>query len=98
MFGLLEGVWHALAELPFLLVGLLVGVLNGLIAGVASLAQALLSVLPSFPSVPAAPSGIMGAVLWAFPLGTLAAVWMSFVGLWVTFLGVRFALKKVGLL
>ena len=98
MVGVLESVLHGVLDIPYLVIGFFVDAINGLILGVAALASAILSLLPSFPSVPGAPGGVMGAVLWAFPLGTMVAVWSTFVGLWIAFLGFKVALKWVKVL
>jgi hypothetical protein len=98
MIGVLESVLHGVLDMPYLVIGFFVNSINGLIVSVAALANLILSLLPSFPSVPSAPGGVMGAVLWAFPLGTMVAVWTTFVGLWVAFLGFKVAMKWVKLL
>lgn len=98
MFSILESVWHAIVDVPFYIVGLLVDSVNELISAFAALATLILSLLPSFPAVPSAPSGVLGSVLWFFPIGTMVSVWMTFVGLWVAFLGFKVAMKWVKLL
>lgn len=98
MLGVFESVLHGVLDIPYLVVGFFVDAINGVIVAIATLASLILSLLPSFPSVPSAPGGVMGAVLWAFPLGTMVAVWMTFVGLWVAFLGFKVAMKWVKLL
>jgi|GEM_PF-5626746 len=93
MLSALGDLLHGILDLPFVLINLLVAILNGLIAALAAIASAALSLLPGFPSPPSAPGGVVGALLWVFPLGTVLSFFGLMVACWVTFLGVKVALK-----
>jgi hypothetical protein len=96
MLGFLEDIWHGILDLPFLIIGGLVEMINALIVAIAALAEFLLALLPSFPDPPSEPaSGIVGWLLWMVPLGTMLALFTVLVSLWVGFLGVKMALKWV---
>jgi hypothetical protein len=95
MFGWLEDIWHAIKDLPFLIVGLLVDVINLLIAAIAALAQFVLSLLPGFPDPPSAPGGVMGALLWVVPIAPIASFFGLMVTAWIGFLAFKIALRWV---
>jgi hypothetical protein len=96
MLGFLEDIWHGILDLPFLIIGGLVELINALIIAIAALAEFLLSLLPAFPDPPSEPaSGIVGWLLWMVPLGTMLALFTLLVSLWIGFLGVKVALKWV---
>lgn len=97
MIGGLEALWHGLLEVPYLIDSLLVGTLNGAIVALAALASAALSLLPGFPEVNALPSGVLEGMLWLFPFTQLAAVVTALIAAYVTYLGVKAILSKVGL-
>lgn len=95
MLGWLESIWNAVKDLPFLLIGLLVEMINGLILALAALAELVLSLLPSFPEAPSAPGGVMGALLWVVPLAPILAFFGLMVTCWIAFLGLKIALRWV---
>jgi uncharacterized membrane protein YdjX (TVP38/TMEM64 family) len=95
VFGWLEDIWHAIKDLPYLIIGLLVETVNLLIAAIAALAVALLSLLPGFPDPPGAPGGVMGALLWVVPLGPILAFFSLMMGCWIAFLAIKVGLRWV---
>lgn len=95
MLGWLSDIWHAIVDLAYVLVGLLVELVNSFIAAIAALAELVLSLLPSFPDPPGTPGGIGGVLLWVFPLGPVLSIFTILVGCWVSFLAVKIALRWV---
>lgn len=96
MFSWLSDIWHAIKDLPFLIVGLLVELVNALIAAIAALAKLVLGLLPGFPDPPSSPdSGIGALLLWVVPLGPILTVFSILVACWVSFLAVKIALRWV---
>ncbi len=95
MLGFLEEILHGVLDIPFLIIGGLVELVNGIITMIAALAKALLSLLPGFPAYPKAPSGVAGGFLWFVPLGPILAFFSLMVTCWLTFLGIKIALKWV---
>jgi len=84
---------HGILDLPYVVINLLVGVVNAIIAALAAIAAAALSLLPGFPDPPSPPGGVVGALLWVFPLGTVLAFFGLMVAAWITFLAVKVALN-----
>ena len=95
MLGWLEDIWHAIKDVPFLILGGLVEIVNLLVAAIAALAVFLLSLLPGFPDPPAAPGGVMGALLWVVPLGPILAFFSLMITCWIGFLAIKVALRWV---
>lgn len=95
MLGWLEDIWHGIMDLPYLIIGLLVEMLNGIIVAIAALATLLLSLLPGFPDPPEAPGGVMGALLWVVPIGPILAFFGLMVTAWVAFLAIKVGLRWV---
>lgn len=95
MLGWLEDIWHGILDIPFVLIGLLVEVVNEIIAAIAALASVVLLLLPGFPDPPEAPGGVVGLLLWVVPLGSILAIFSLFVSCWVSFLAVKIALRWV---
>lgn len=96
MLSWLSDIWHAIMDLPYLLVALLVEALNALIAALAALAELVLGLLPGFPDPPSGPdSGIGALLLWVVPLGPILSVFTILVSCWVSFLAVKIALRWV---
>lgn len=95
MISWLEDIWHAIKDVPYLLLDGLVGVLNALIVAIAALAVLILSLLPGFPDAPSAPGGVMGALLWVVPLGPILAFFSLMIGCWIGFLAFKIALRWV---
>lgn len=93
MFSILESVWHAVLSVPYLVITFFVLAINGAIISLGALLGVALSLLPSFPSAPKPASGVLGGLLWFLPLGSIMAVFTLLVSAWVTFLGVKVALK-----
>jgi hypothetical protein len=99
MLGWLSDIWEAIKDVPYLIVAGLVEVVNAIIAAVAAFCEVLLALLPSFPDPPSEPvSGIAGWLLWMVPLGTMLSLFTTLVALWITFLGIKVALKWVKIL
>ena len=96
MFSLLEPLEHALLDLPYLIDSILVEVLNSMIAGLAGLAGLAFAVLPAFPSVGALPGGVLSGMEWFFPFAQIAAVVTALIAAYITYLGVKVVLRKVG--
>jgi uncharacterized membrane protein YdjX (TVP38/TMEM64 family) len=95
MLGWLEDIWHAVKDLAYVLVGLLVELINALIAAIAALAVLLLSLLPGFPDPPTAPSGVIGALFWVVPIGSILGFFMLMVSCWISFLAIKVGLRWV---
>lgn len=58
---------------------------------------AAVTVLPSMPAVPATPTWV-GWLNWFFPVTAVVSVMTAMMGCYVTFLSVRWAFKKAGVL
>lgn len=96
MLTFLEEILHGILSLPYVLDGLLVELINALILAIVALANALLSLLPGFPEPPGAPAGgIVGGILYFFPIVSIVSILTTFVTAWIVFLGVRVALRWV---
>jgi len=95
MLGWLEDIWHAIKDLPYLIIGGLVEVVNAIVAAIAALASAILSLLPGFPDSPDTPGGVMGALLWVVPLAPILSFFSLMVTAWIGFLAIKVALKWV---
>jgi uncharacterized membrane protein YdjX (TVP38/TMEM64 family) len=95
MLGWLEDIWHGILDLPYVLIGLLVDLLNAIIIAIAALATLLLSLLPGFPDPPEAPGGVMGALLWVVPLGPILSFFALMVTCWIAFLAIKIGLRWV---
>ncbi|MBN9623524.1 MAG: hypothetical protein J0H06_11325 [Actinobacteria bacterium] len=93
MLGIFESIGTGILDLPFVLINLVVALVNAVIAAFAAIGAAALSLLPGFPSPPSAPGGVVGALLWFFPLGTVLSFFGLMVTAWVAFLGVKAALN-----
>jgi len=69
---------------------------NALVAGIGALLAALIFLLPDMPDhPPAVDSGVLGTINWIVPVGQLISVWAIILGLWLTILAIRIALKWV---
>lgn len=97
MFGWLEDIWHAILDLPYVLVGLVVESINGWILILAGLLSLLLSVLPGFPSLPeiAELPGIELLAYW-MPIKEMLGVFSAFVVAWVIWMAYSLIAKRVG--
>lgn len=95
MLGWLEDIQHGILDLPFILIGLVVDLLNLIILAIAALAALLLALLPGFPEAPSAPGGVIGALLWVVPLGSILSFFGLMVTAWITFLAVKIGLRWV---
>lgn len=93
MLDFLGDILNGILDLPYLIVAVLVEVLNALIVALAAIVEAALSLLPPFPDPPSAPGGVIGALLWFVPLGAMLSFFALMLTAWVTFLGVKVALK-----
>jgi hypothetical protein len=96
MITLLQYVWNAIRSVPFLIADFLIQAFNLVIIGFAVMAAALWSLLPSFPSAPAPPSGgVAGALAWIAPIGTIVTGFSLLVSCWIAFSVIKVALKWV---
>jgi hypothetical protein len=93
MLGWLSDIWHAIMDLPYLLVGLLIESVNGWILILAVLLKALFAVLPSFPDLPDISSEVLGGVAWFLPIGPMLGALSAFVAAFVIWLGVQVAMR-----
>jgi hypothetical protein len=99
VLSFLEKIWHAVLDVPFLILGLLVEAINGVIAAIAALAKFLLGLLPSFPDPPGEPDGgLLAWLLWMVPLGTMLSLFSILVAMWIGFLAIKTALNWVKVL
>lgn len=96
MLSFLEKIWHGILEIPYLVINLLIEAINGWLVLLYAAAEVLVKALPGFPATPEAPEGVIGAVLWFFPIVSLLAVLSTVGALWLTWLGIRFALTRLG--
>ncbi len=93
MLTLLSDIWHGILDIPYLVVALLVESINGWILILAAIVSAILAVLPSFPSIPTLDGDILAGVAWFLPISAMLAVFSTFVGAFVIWLGVSAALR-----
>lgn len=93
MLSILETIWHALLDLPYLLVSLLIESLNGWILILALLVKGILAVLPSFPSIPTLDGGVLSGVAWFLPIAAMLATFATFVAMFVIWLGYQVVLR-----
>lgn len=99
MLGLLSKLWNAIRDVPYLLLDGLVAVLNLLIAGLAAIGMAAISLLPDMPAEPdAIDSGVMGGLLWFLPLGPILAFFTAGLTCWLSFMAVKAAINWAKLL
>ncbi len=98
MLSFLGEIVEGVLDLPFVLVNLVIALINAIIVLVAAFAELILSLLPGFPEPPSAPGGVVGALLWFFPLGTVLSFFALMVTCWIGFLAVKMALRWVKLL
>lgn len=78
------------------IVALLVEAVNGLIAALGSILQALVTALPEMPALPAPPAALVTAeswVAWAFPVGTLLDCLAFTLAMWLLWQAVAIALR-----
>ncbi len=93
MLGFLEHILHALLDLPYLVVSLLVESINGWIMLLAVIVGTILSVLPAFPSIPTLNSGVLSGVAWFLPVAAMVGVLGTFVAMFVLWLGYQVVLR-----
>lgn len=95
MLNFLSDILHALLDLPYLLVALLVESINGWILILAALLSAVLAVLPGFPEVPTLDGDVLAGVAWFLPIAPMLAIFATFLAAFVIFMGVMVALRWV---
>jgi hypothetical protein len=95
MLGGLESVWHAVLDVPFLAVSLLVESLNGWILILSLALSGALAVLPGFPEVPTLDGDVLSGVAWFLPIGPMLAIFATFVAAWLLWMGVSVILRWV---
>ena len=96
MLDFLRWILDGIAAIGQLVLWAVVSAINGLIAALGAVASAFVSLLPGLPDAPNGPGeGIVGWLTWVIPLGPLFAGLTLFVGLWLGFLAVRWALRVV---
>lgn len=93
MFSWLSKIFHALLDLPYLIVNLLIESLNGWILILALLVEGLLALLPSFPEIPTLDGQVLSGVAWFLPISAMLGVFGTFVAAFVIWLGVQVALR-----
>jgi hypothetical protein len=89
----LSDIWHAIMDLPYLLVGLLIESINGWILILATVLAALFSVLPSFPQLPDLSSQVLGGVAWFLPVSEMVGAITAFVAAFIVWLGIQVAAR-----
>jgi uncharacterized membrane protein len=90
----LNGIWHAVTNFGQLVAYGLVSVVNALIAALGAFIAAVIGLFPTLPAAPGPPSsGVLQWVNYFLPLGGMLALFGTFVTLWISFLGIRVALK-----
>jgi hypothetical protein len=70
---------------------------NAVAAVIEATFLAAVALLPSLPAVPAAPTWV-GWMNWFFPVAGVVSVMTALMGSYVTFLAIRWAFKKAGVL
>lgn len=78
------------------IVALLLEAVNGLIAALGGLLQALFDALPALPALPDPPDALLTAeswVAWAFPVGTLLDVLAFVLAMWLLWQAVAIVLR-----
>ena len=94
MLSFLSDIWNAIRDVPFLVVGFFVDIINGAIISIGAFLNVVFAVLPGFPSAPSAPnSGVLSWLLYFVPLGSILSFAALMLTCWVTFLGIKVALK-----
>jgi hypothetical protein len=93
MLTVLSDIFHALLDLPYLLVGLLIESLNGWIMLLSLALSAALAILPGFPEVPTLDGDVLSGVAWFLPIGPMLAIFATFVTAWVLWMGVSVILR-----
>lgn len=93
MLGWLSDIWHAIMDLPYLLVALLIEAINGWILILAALLAALFAVLPAFPQLPEISAEVLGGVAWFLPIPEMIGVVTAFVVAFTIWLGVQVAAR-----
>lgn len=93
MIGLLESVLHGVLDIPYLAASLVIESLNGWMLLLGAVITAAMAVLPSFPEVPTLDGAVLGGVAWFLPIGPMLAIFATFVGAWVLWMGVSVGLR-----
>lgn len=93
MLSWLSDIFHAILDLPYLIVNLLIESLNGWIMILALLVQGILALLPSFPTIPTLDGGVLAGVAWFLPITAMLGVFATFVAAFVIWLGIQVALR-----
>ena len=99
MTTLINAILCLLSQFAYLVKAGIILVLNLLIVSVSGWLELLALLLPPMPSAFSAPSsGVLGWLNWVVPIGPLAAGLATVISLWVSFLGVRWALRIIRVL
>ena len=93
MLSILGDIWHAILDIPYLVIALLVESINGWILILAGIVAAIMAVLPGFPAIPTLDGDVLAGVAWFLPIGAMLAVFSTFVAAFVIWLGVSAALR-----
>ena len=95
MLSWLQDIWNAVKDVPFLILGGIVEIINAFIVAIAALAKFVIGLLPSFPPTPDAPEGVIGWLLWIVPLAPIIAIFSLMVICWINFLAIKVVLNWV---
>jgi hypothetical protein len=89
MLSWLSDIWHAIMDLPYVVVALLIEAVNGWILILAALLAALFAVLPSFPDPPELTPEVLGGVAWFLPVAAMIGVLSAYIAAFIVWLGVQ---------
>jgi len=93
MLNFLGDILHAILDLPFLIVNLLIESINGWIMILSLALSAAMAVLPGFPSVPTLNGDVLSGVAWFLPIGPMLAIFATFVAGWLLWMSVSVILR-----
>lgn len=93
MLDFLSDILHAILDLPYLIVNLLIESLNGWIMILSLALSAAMAVLPGFPEVPTLNGDVISGVAWFLPIGPMLAIFSTFVAAWVLWMSVSVILR-----
>jgi len=94
VLGWLSGIWHVLTGIGQLALWAFVSAVNLVIAALGGFIALVIGLFPQLPTAPGPPdSGVLQWVNYFLPLGGLVALFTTFVAVWISFLGIRVALR-----
>lgn len=93
MLDFLGDILHAILDLPYLIVNLLIESLNGWIMILSLALSAAMAILPGFPEVPTLDGDVISGVAWFLPIGPMLAIFSTFVAAWVLWMSVSVILR-----